>query len=80
MPTIAFKVTDPEKRELRSSARMKNLTVSAFIRSAVFPSKEPPKRPRIVQDKLTGLPVVRARPGAPKITSEDVREIMANFP
>ena len=44
-----------------------------------------PERPRtgkrsIVRDPLTGLPVLTAGTGAPVLTSEQVREILADFP
>ena len=38
-------------------------------------------RPRVVYSKLTGLPVVTARPGQRKITSEEIYEELRNsFP
>jgi AbrB family looped-hinge helix DNA binding protein len=44
-----------------------------------------PKRSRrvkgkIITDPITGLPVLTAGPGAPELTSEQVREILADFP
>ena len=36
--------------------------------------------PRVVIDKLTGLPVVTARPGALRVTSEMVRKLLEDFP
>ncbi len=38
------------------------------------------RRARIVTDPITGLPVLLAAPGAPKLTSRDVEEILADFP
>jgi AbrB family looped-hinge helix DNA binding protein len=37
-------------------------------------------KPRIIKDPITGLPALTAGPGAPKLTSEEVREILADFP
>ena len=34
----------------------------------------------IRRDSVTGLPVLTAGPGAPRLTSEQVREILSNFP
>lgn len=34
----------------------------------------------IVRDAVTGLPVLSAGPGAPRLTSGQVREILSNFP
>ncbi len=35
---------------------------------------------RIIEDPITGLPVIDAGPDAPVLTSEMVREILADFP
>jgi AbrB family looped-hinge helix DNA binding protein len=37
-------------------------------------------RARIVTDPITGLPVLAAGPGAPKLTSKQVAEMLADFP
>ena len=44
-----------------------------------------PQRPvrheaKIVIDPITGLPVLTAGPGAPVLTSEEVAEMLADFP
>ncbi len=36
--------------------------------------------PRVVRDEITGLSVVRGRPGQRKITSEEVRALLEDFP
>ena len=36
--------------------------------------------PRIVIDKETGYPCVASRPGARKITPEDVKKMLEDFP
>lgn len=38
------------------------------------------RKARIITDPITGLPVLTAGPGAPKLTSEQVAEMMAEFP
>jgi hypothetical protein len=35
---------------------------------------------RIIKDPKTGLPVLTMGPGAPKLTSKEVAEILSNFP
>jgi AbrB family looped-hinge helix DNA binding protein len=35
---------------------------------------------RIIRDPVTGMPVLTAGPRAPKLTSAEVREILADFP
>ena len=44
------------------------------------PRKARPRKARIIQDSATGLPVLTAGPEAPKLTSAEVREILADFP
>jgi AbrB family looped-hinge helix DNA binding protein len=36
--------------------------------------------PRIVEDPITGFPVIDAGPNAPVLTSEMVRELLKDFP
>jgi AbrB family looped-hinge helix DNA binding protein len=36
--------------------------------------------PRIIEDPVTGLPVIDVGPDAPVLTSEMVRELLADFP
>jgi AbrB family looped-hinge helix DNA binding protein len=35
---------------------------------------------KIITDPITGLPVLTAGPGAPVLTSEEVAEMLADFP
>jgi AbrB family looped-hinge helix DNA binding protein len=49
-------------------------------RIVLTPRRSRKPRARIVTDPITGFPVLRARPGAPKMTSRDVDEILADFP
>ena len=44
------------------------------------PRKVRPRNARIVRDPVTGLPVLTAGAKAPKLTSAQVREILADFP
>ena len=36
--------------------------------------------PRIIEDPITGLPVIDAGPDAPVLTSEMVRDLLVDFP
>jgi AbrB family looped-hinge helix DNA binding protein len=49
-------------------------------RIVLTPRKERRRRVRIVEDPVTGLPVLNAGPDAPVLTNREVREILANFP
>ena len=44
------------------------------------PRKVRPRNARIIRDPVTGLPVLTAGSKAPKLTSAQVREILADFP
>jgi AbrB family looped-hinge helix DNA binding protein len=49
-------------------------------RIVLIPKKKRSRRGKIVKDPLTGLPVLTAGRGAPKLTSKQVAEILAEFP
>jgi AbrB family looped-hinge helix DNA binding protein len=49
-------------------------------RIVLIPKKKRSRKGRITRDPLTGLPVLTAGPGAPKLTSKQVAEILADFP
>jgi AbrB family looped-hinge helix DNA binding protein len=44
------------------------------------PRRAARRSPRIIQDPVTGLPVLSAGANAPKLTSDQVQEILADFP
>jgi AbrB family looped-hinge helix DNA binding protein len=48
-------------------------------RVVLTPSKAR-RRPRIIKDPVTVLPVLSAGPGAPVLTSKEVEDILADFP
>ena len=49
-------------------------------RIILTPRKVRPPKARIIRDPVTGLPVLTAGPKAAKVTSAEVREILADFP
>jgi bifunctional DNA-binding transcriptional regulator/antitoxin component of YhaV-PrlF toxin-antitoxin module len=49
-------------------------------RIVLISRKKRSQKGRIIKDPLTGLPVLTAGPGAPKLTSKQVAEILADFP
>jgi AbrB family looped-hinge helix DNA binding protein len=49
-------------------------------RSVLTPQRKRRRKPKIVTDPLTGLPALDAGPDAPILTSEEVAEILTNFP
>ena len=46
----------------------------------LVPQQERRAKSVIKRDALTGLPVLSAGSGAPQLTSEQVQEILSNFP
>lgn len=44
------------------------------------PAQEKPRKARIIKDPVTGLPVIDVGDDAPILTSEMVREMLADFP
>jgi len=44
------------------------------------PSKKRRHRAKLVTDPVTGLPALSAGANAPRLTSKEVEEILANFP
>ena len=49
-------------------------------RVVLTPSKARLRKVRIVEDPVTGLPVLTAGPDAPCLTSKQVEDILATFP
>jgi hypothetical protein len=82
MPTMTFKVTEREAARIRRLARREGCTVSEYLRRRAMP-RTPPAEPagayRIETSHTTGLPVMHA-PGTPPVSSEQVRELLADFP
>jgi AbrB family looped-hinge helix DNA binding protein len=44
------------------------------------PRRRRRRKARIIKDPITGLSVLTAGPGAPKLTSKQVAEMLADFP
>ena len=49
-------------------------------RVILTPRRKRYQKAKIVKDPIMGLPVLSAGTGAPKLTSKQVEEILANFP
>jgi AbrB family looped-hinge helix DNA binding protein len=49
-------------------------------RIVLTPRQKRRRRARIVIDPITGFPVLTSGPGAPKLTSKEVEEMLADFP
>ena len=82
MPTISFKVSAREAARIRALARREGLTVSEFLRrrAASTAPNDAAGDYRIVEDPVTGLPVMSGPPGRGLVSSEQIRALMADFP
>jgi AbrB family looped-hinge helix DNA binding protein len=49
-------------------------------RILLTPRKHPAYEAKIIEDPITGLPVIDVGPDAPVLTSEMVRELLVDFP
>jgi AbrB family looped-hinge helix DNA binding protein len=49
-------------------------------RIVLTPRRNRGRRVKIIKDPITGLPVLSAGENPPILTSQEVREILANFP
>jgi AbrB family looped-hinge helix DNA binding protein len=49
-------------------------------RIVLTPRRQRPLPVKLVTDPVTGLPALSAGPSAPRLSSKEVEEIMANFP
>ena len=80
MKTLTFKVTDDEARLIRSLATKASLSVSEFLRRRAAGSATAPVKPRRVRCRHTGAAIFGPLPQHPPLTTENVREMLAEFP
>jgi len=67
-----------EKLDLRPGDSLE--TESDGRRIILTPSRPRSKKGQIVRDPLTGLPVLTAGKNAPRLSSKQVAELLAEFP
>jgi hypothetical protein len=78
--TLSFKIFPEEARFLRNEARKQQLTLSEYLRRALLiPKNTPKQKPRLEKSSITGVVLVSPE-GTPPLTSERVRELLADFP
>jgi hypothetical protein len=83
MPTLTFKATAEEAARIRRLARRERRTVSEYLRRRALQNDRAPVRAKgywIETSPVTGLPVMHAPPGTPRVTSEEIRALLADFP
>lgn len=83
MPTITFKVSPGEAARIRRLALREGRTVSEFLRRRATlrdTTQQETEAYRVETSPVTGLPVLRAPAGVAVATSDQIREIAADFP
>ena len=80
MVTISFKVSEEEARLIRSRARKEGVTVSEYLRRRARVPASGLRKPRLVRCRHTGATIFAAPDGEPPLTTEGVRELLADFP
>ncbi len=80
MATITFKVTDEEARLIRVRARREGVSVSEYLRRRTNVPMPGPQKPRRVRCPHTGAMIFAAPDTQPPLTTESVRELLADFP
>lgn len=80
MPTLSFRLSARELSEVRRRARAAGKNVSTYARAALVPAEPPAGRPRLVRDKASGHLILHPPPGVAPLTTERVKELLADFP
>ena len=78
--TISFKVSAEEARLIRSRASSEGLSVSEYLRRRARLAMPAPSSPRLVRCPHTGAMIFAALDDLPPLTTEAVRELLADFP
>jgi hypothetical protein len=81
MKTISFRVSDDEARLIRSLAKREKLTLSDYLRRRATGARDPRSgNVRRTRCKYTGATILAANPELPPLSTESVREMLADFP
>jgi hypothetical protein len=80
MTTLTFKLDEDEARSLRAAARKAKLTLSEFLRRQI--RRNAPKVPPVgkIKCRHTGVMIFAPASQLPPLTTQAVREILADFP
>jgi hypothetical protein len=82
MPTITFKLSETEARDLRRRARAARCTVSAYLRANAVgaPAAAKPRKIKLVRHPVSGLLYDVSGKDLPKVSNEEVKAMLADFP
>jgi hypothetical protein len=78
MPVLSFKVSAADARAIRARARARKKTVSAFLRDQALGERTSRSRPREGTHPASGLTYDRTV--GRKVTEEEIRAVLADFP
>ncbi len=79
MITISFKVSEDEARRIRKSAKQQHLSVSEYLRRRATGAVEAAPVGKIRCD-ITGAEIFAPLAGGSALTTETVRQMLAEFP
>lgn len=80
MPTLTFKVSDEEARQIRALARRQKLSLSEYLRRQAQPHQEKTLEIHRVVCAYTGATIFGPAPELPALNTESVRGLLADFP
>ena len=80
METLTFKVTEDEARAIRAKARLEKLTVSEYLRRRALNRSSQTSNVRLIRCSKTGAMIFGPLPDEPPLTTDSVRQILADFP
>jgi hypothetical protein len=80
MKTITFKVSDDEARLIRSLAKEERTSLSEYLRRRALGAARPAKLPPRVRCEFTGAMIFDHSPGLAPLTTQTLREMLADFP
>jgi hypothetical protein len=80
MTTLTFKVTEDEARLIRSRAKKERISVSEYLRRRANISIPAVRKPRQVRCAHTGAIIFAGADDHTTLTTESVRELLADFP
>jgi uncharacterized protein (DUF1778 family) len=81
MKTMSFRVSDDEARLIRALAKREKLSLSEYLRRRASTAAEiKPTTVERIRCKHTGAMIFAASPGSIPLTTESVRELLADFP
>ena len=80
MPTLTFKVTTEEARQIRLASRLQGLSVSEFLRRKAMDVPEVPSKIPRMTCLQTQAVLFAPCPDLPPLDSQAVRDLLGDFP